>query len=908
MARPARQRERLLGGRDLVGRLDELAALGALCAAGAPLITLWGPGGAGKTHLLRHFGALQAATRAAAGGVLACDLTEARTALDVGRCLGETLRLERPGPDASADDRALAAAFAGRRPTLFLLDNVEQARPAAGLLEGLLAAAPQHRFVATSREPLGLRAERCVEIGPLPAPDAARLFVLAARAIRPQTVAGEGAPALVRRIVARVDHLPLAIELAASRLEVLSLEELLERLDHQLEVLRGRRGRRGRRDGRHDTLEAAVRWSWDLLGPDERRVLASCAGFCGGFTPAAAEALAATGPRAGAVLAALEALRQRSLLQPPQPAPSGTRLRLYEAVREFALERLDESGGRAAVERRHAEVMLAWAEARHHRRPPTDSSAELDALALESDNLLAVRARFRRAAPELAARAVLALHPLFLLRGPFAAHAELIDELLGGAAPPLPARLEARLRLARAEVLRARGRAAEARVELDGVLRLARRSRDGVTTTAAWRLKGAVLRTLGRPADALRLLRVALRHARASGDAANVALTRGEMGAALAILGRLQEACRYHRAALERHRRAGDQQLAAVQLSHLGVATHRLGRAEDARRMHEAALATHRDLGNRRGEAADLSHLGFIAHQLGDHAASRASYVAARDRCREVGDRRLEAIVATFLGDLETDAGAGARGRALLHEAMGIFEDSGERGQQAVAWLHLAFNHEAAAELDAALAALTSAVACASPDQVWVQAAALACRAALLRRRGDARGAARAAARAVRWIRRLENPCQATAVRLLVAPTLTPRARSDAQAHVRGSSEVRRALRWVERHGGRELWIGPRAAWFSLGDVRVDLTRRGPMRRILEALIAARERQPGAGLPWHAIEAAGWPGEKVQTEAGLQRVYTAVWALRRMGLGDVLVSRADGYLLDPAVALRSFPA
>ncbi|HEY3352368.1 MAG TPA: phospholipase D-like domain-containing protein [Polyangia bacterium] len=325
-----------------------------LLAGGARLVTLWGPGGAGKTHLLRHF----AATRAAAGEGCFCDASEARTEADLGRCVAAALRLERGG--GAADGDALCDALAARPRTLLLLDNVEQiAGPARAAVALWLARAPRLRMVTTSREPLGLQGEARLEIGPLPEADAVQLFVESARAIRPLDLESEAARRVVRRVVARLDRLPLAIALCAGRLEVLEPAELLDRLGRPLDLLRAPAHAAG---PRHGTLSATVRWSWDLLGPVEQQALAVCAVFRGGFATRAAEDLLAACGLDGAGLAVLESLRLRSLIQPLAPAGAGARLRLYEAVREFAAARLDERGLRkaAGVEVRAIIAEASW--------------------------------------------------------------------------------------------------------------------------------------------------------------------------------------------------------------------------------------------------------------------------------------------------------------------------------------------------------------------------------------------------------------------------------------------------------------------------------------------------------------------------------------------------------------------
>jgi predicted ATPase len=848
---------------ELVGRRQELARLKELLAGEAPLITLWGPGGAGKTAMLRHLG----------DSGLFCDLAEARAEVDIIQTLAVVLSLERGDYRDLSDGDALAEVLARRASSLFLLDNFEQVVGHARATVGRWTrCCPQHRFVVTSREPLGLRDEARVEIGPLLEDDAVSLFVRAARAVRPLDLRSGRVRDTVRRIVTRLDRLPLAIELAAARLVLLDLDELLERLDRQLKVLRGRRARR--------TVEETVRWSWDLLTSSEQRALALCSVFRGSFSHEAAEALVEADESG---LELLESLRLRSLVHPVEKT---TRLRLYEAVREFAAQRLEEAGLAAEALRRHAEVTLAQVE-----RGP----GALGDLALESENLVAIHERFVSGDPALAARAALALHPLLLLRGPFELHTALVDALLPrnrARRGQLSGRLAGRLRAARGEVLRVRGRLADARADLQQAKRVARRCGDRPTELQATRLLGAVARMQGRVPEALRALRLALLGAREAGDELMTAVCLGELGTALAVRGRLRDAASHHRMALDLLRHRGDRALEGIQLSHLGVATHRLGDAEAARRLHEAALAIHRELGNRRYEAADLSHLAFVHHQLDDTETGRRLYLEALALCRTVCDRRLEAIVQCYLADLETDAGEVIRARELLQVALGFHERAGDGPQQAVAWLHLGYNLARDGQLDQAMDALEDAASMATPEQVWVRVSSTAHLAAL--RREDKPES--------RELRKLENRYQRLAVRLLVRGT--EETTREVEGASRVSSDVRRALRWIRRGRSPDLLVAKDSTWFSLGEGRVDLSRRGPTRRILEALVVARLERPGTGIPWNGLFEAGWPGQTIKPEAELQRVYTAVWTLRRMGLEDLLLSRDDGYLLDTAVSIR----
>ncbi|MEV6354344.1 BTAD domain-containing putative transcriptional regulator [Streptomyces hydrogenans] len=336
-----------------VGRDEEIAALRQDLAA-ARLVTLLGPGGAGKTRLSQ-----EAAERVAdtwPDGVWAAELAPVRDPEAVPEAVLAALGaretvLRGAGAEElrTAGDplSRLVEHCAGRR-MLLLLDNCEHVVGAAArLAESLLARCPGVRILATSREPLGVPGERLRPLGPLPEATALRLLGERGVAARPGFEVAED-PAAAREIVRRLDGLPLAIELAAARLRMLSARQIADRLDDRFRLLTS-----GARTvlPRQQTLRAVVDWSWELLEGPERAVLRRLAVFTGGCDLEAAEAVCA-GPEGADVLDVLGALVDKSLVV-SAPEESGTRFRLLETVAEYAGERLDEAGERAAVERAH---------------------------------------------------------------------------------------------------------------------------------------------------------------------------------------------------------------------------------------------------------------------------------------------------------------------------------------------------------------------------------------------------------------------------------------------------------------------------------------------------------------------------------------------------------------------------
>ncbi|MGQ0549297.1 MAG: ATP-binding protein [Armatimonadota bacterium] len=343
----------------LVGRERELEEAGALVRSHR-LLTLTGPGGSGKTRL-----ALQLAAEAVEqfpDGVFWVPLQALRDPTLVERAIGASV---------GADD-GLIAHVANKR-LLVLLDNFEQVVAAAPVVSSLLAGTPNAKVLVTSREPLHVEAEQRYPVEPLREDDAAMLFVERARAVAP----GFRPTAAVAEICRRLDGLPLAIELAAARVALLDPEELARRLDRRLPLLATRS-----RDApaRQRTLRATIEWSYELLEPDEQELFRRLAVFAGSFSLEAAEAVC------NADLDALESLVVKSVAR----RWSSGRLGMLDTIREYALERFDESPEAEDVRRRHAEFFLAVAESANLNPGRLASGGQrLDIAVAEQDNLRA---------------------------------------------------------------------------------------------------------------------------------------------------------------------------------------------------------------------------------------------------------------------------------------------------------------------------------------------------------------------------------------------------------------------------------------------------------------------------------------------------------------------------------------
>jgi predicted ATPase/class 3 adenylate cyclase len=341
----------------IVGRERELEEAGALVRSHR-LLTLTGPGGSGKTRL-----ALQLAAETIEefpDGVFWVPLQALRDPALVERAIGTSV---------GADDGLVE--FVGSKRLLVLLDNFEQIIEAAPTISSFLAGTPNTKVLVTSREPLQLDSEHRYPIEPLPEDDAEVLFVERARAVAPGF---RPAPA-VGEICRRLDGLPLAIELAAARVALLNPDELLARLDRRLPLLASRS-----RDlpARQRTLRATIEWSNELLEPDEQELFRRLAVFRGSFSLDAAEAVC------DADLDTIESLVVKNLVR----RWGSGRLGMLDTIREYALERLDESAEAEAVRRRHAEFFLAVAESANlNAGKLAPGGQRLDLAIAEQDNI-----------------------------------------------------------------------------------------------------------------------------------------------------------------------------------------------------------------------------------------------------------------------------------------------------------------------------------------------------------------------------------------------------------------------------------------------------------------------------------------------------------------------------------------
>jgi predicted ATPase len=597
-----------------IGRQKELADCSRLLEE-ARLLTLTGIGGAGKTRLALKLAAERLDRHP--DGVWLVDLAPLADPARVPEALAAVLGV-REAADRSLTEM-LGQDLRGKR-ALLVLDNCEHLLAAcAELSNALLSAAQEIRILATSREGLGVEGERLFALQSLDSPAAVSLFVDRARQALHGFELGDEEAAGVAEICRRLDGIPLAIELAAARVKMLSVEQIRVKLDDRFRLLTG-----GSKTAlsRHQTLRATIQWSYDQLPAAEQRLFRALSVFAGGWTLAAAERVAGHKTDDFDVLDLLSRLVDKSLVVVDRERDGEPRYRLLETVRQYGRERLTEDGEAPAVRRRHVTEFLTLAERAYGERFAREESwaATLEA---EHDNLRAALDFARASDPERHLELAGALAWFWQVRSHLLEAREHLSAALAAAAPDPP-------------------RAAWARALW------------GIANTLAWQGDAAAARP--RMEEALRIWRQL-------GDVREVALALEGIGWAQILGGEDQAARETFAECLRLQRGHGDPALvnrAMVALAQVLVA---LARVEEARPMASQILAYAQAHDDRRSEH-------FAWHYLADCALIEADW----DSSLKLYQRSL--VLAQALGDrLETSfevqgvamslAGRGEAERAL---------------------------------------------------------------------------------------------------------------------------------------------------------------------------------------------------------------------------------------------------
>ncbi|HEX7102627.1 MAG TPA: tetratricopeptide repeat protein [Nitrolancea sp.] len=604
-SRPVRpSRTQALG--PLFGReREQMAITDLLLRDDARVVTLLGPGGVGKTRLATAIAdAVESEFR---HGIIFVDLAPLRTATLVGPTIAQVLGLREVGVN---DAEHVLLEFLSVQQLLLVLDNFEHVTAAAGLVGDIRDRCPSVTMLVTSRVPLQLRGEQRVPLQPLAIPSrrdgqyrdveasaAVHLFVARAQSVQPSFELTPTNLDDVAAICARLDGLPLAIEMAAARIGLLPPKALRKRLTSRLNVLTG-----GLRDlpPRQRTLRATIDWSYGLLSEAEQRLFRGLSVFAAEWSLDAAEIVCGNETEdAPFVLDLLEGLVDGSLVRLVETEDGEPRYTMLETMREFASERAREVGGTDGLSRRHAGYYLDLAETAEDHLVSAEQTDWLNRLEREHDNLRAALGwTVQSEEAETGLRLAGALWRFWWQRGYLSEGIAWFDQLLK--------QPQAVSTVVRARALNGAGNLNWTRGDLE----------------KAWRLHTECL---------------ALR--RELGDEAEIAKSLNNLGLVATYLERESDAVAHFEESLEMHRRIGHQRPIAGVLVNLGELVMQLGDLGRADELIQESLRLYREFGDPRGTADSLHNLGGLAGDLRQFGRARTYLAESVALYAEVGDQ-----------------------------------------------------------------------------------------------------------------------------------------------------------------------------------------------------------------------------------------------------------------------------
>ena len=587
------------------------------------LVTITGPGGVGKTRVALAVATALAVDMADGAAFIALvDITDAELVVPT---IAHGLGLRRTRGPGQLERVKL---WLGGKELLLVLDNFEQVVAAGPVVGDLLAACPQLRVLVTSRAPLRLSGEHEYPVAPLPSAAAIALFIDRARAIRPTLDLSSASQGAIAEICARLDGLPLAIELAAACVRLFSLEAILDRLDDRLELLAG-----GARDlpTRQQTLRSTIEWSYELLDPAEQALFRRLSVFVGGFTLDSAAVVLGEATPDVALVRRLDSLVAQSLLQRTGEPGIEVRLGMLESISAYGREQLLAHQEEESTRQVHAAFFLQLAEEAEPKLMSADWEGWVDRLEREHDNLrAALRWCLDRDMGVWALRISGALSRFWFLHGDLREGRRWLGQSL------------------------AIGKDAEATVRVRA-------------------LAGAGLLALEEHdyEAAVPLLEESLRLCVDADDKRRLAVVLGVH--ALAARYRLDYAAgmEFYGKAVALAREVNDRWLVAHFLEGLGnMAWNFAMDFETLRSALGESLTIFRELGDETGAAVTLQYLGWGAISSGDFAAATAHYDAAVPTLRTRRNRWGLAHALLGVGHLALEAGDIASARSHLHEAM----------------------------------------------------------------------------------------------------------------------------------------------------------------------------------------------------------------------------------------------
>ena len=634
-----------------IGRENEIAAVEALLAR-ARLLTLIGSGGCGKTRL-----SLQVAANTfeqfpdGAWFLELAPLTEPGLLL---QAVASAFAVkEEPGKPL---ERTLTEHLRNKR-LLLLVDNCEHLLDAcATVVDLLLRQCPGLKILASSRQALGTAGEQTYRVPSLSLPErsvaytpqnllqfeSVQLFVDRALLVRADFELTQDNAAAVNSLCWHLDGIPLAIELAAARLGLLSVAEIDRKLDHRFRLLTG-----GSRTAlpRHQTLLSLIDWSYNLLNESEKLLLQRLSVFAGGWTLEAAEAVCTGGDVADwEVLDLLTQLCDKSLVVVEQ-MEQYSRFRLLETVRQYAREKREQSADDASIRTRHSRYFLALAEEAESKLNAAEQRVSLRRLESEHENLLAsLDWSLAAAGAHDVLRLCGALGDFWMMQGRLSEGREWCERVFLKTAPQAPTPERAKALNAAGALALYQGDFAAARDLHETALAIAQQLGDQQGITAALSGMGLLALSLGDFSAAQTRNEASLAVAQQIGERRSVATALGNLGAVALSQGDYPTAKALLDRSLSYAREMGDRWNAALILYRLGLVACFSGERPAARTLLEESLAIRREFSDRGGAARALSGLGMVAYDQGDFTGSLALYRESLSIQRTLSDRSVIAV------------------------------------------------------------------------------------------------------------------------------------------------------------------------------------------------------------------------------------------------------------------------
>jgi serine/threonine protein kinase/predicted ATPase len=679
-----------------VGRDREVADLSALLHADNRMVTIVGPGGIGKTRVALRVG--EELLQQMAGGCWFADLREATSVAGVAHAVAGALGV--PLTSNEPSEEVVANILEYRKPLLLILDNFEQAvEHAEATLGQWRARAPQVWFLVTSRAGLGLAGEREYELGPMPVPpldarpvpgeleafDSVRLFCDRAQELQPEFRLDTGNAPFVAAICAGLEGIPLAVELAAARIKILSPNQIAQKLGQKFQLLQSTR-----RDlaPRQQTLWNTIDWSYELLNEGEKQAFLQACVFRGGFFLDAAESVLDLSrfPGGGMTLDVIQSLRDKSLLTLDQTKYE-PRFGMYLSIRDYGEQKWRDSAAaeqQASLCRRFAQHYIARGEDWNGRIHSAQGAEALARLRLETENLFAVQDWALAAAePELAARAILALARVMAIRGPAAQRAPRLERSLE-VVDAAHAVLRVDLLVATSEARQAQGDWDRALVLADQAVALARAAAPGRPLASALRQQGEMHRQRGDVESALACFSESEALFRGLRDPAGTARALASRGFLVWQRGDADTALACYAEAERLARDLGDLVSCAGIARSRGHVVRQRGDNHHALRCYAEAEAVSRELGDERTLCLAVGNRGIVLSELADYDGARECYERAEALARKLGDKRSIAINVGNRGILLADRGEPLAAIACYAEAEAINRALGARFGMAV--------------------------------------------------------------------------------------------------------------------------------------------------------------------------------------------------------------------------------